>query len=401
MFKVWIAFGTSLVLMLGASFLFSRDHDYSNVTVETSAVEEIQQKIVEAEEAPPKNIATHVETPEFVRALYMTNWVAGTPSIRDHVLAVADAKDMNTLMIDVKDATGYVGYDFENKLVDEVGAEQMRVRNLKELIKEQHELGRYLIARIVVFQDPVYAAKYPNEAIKTQAGELWRDRKGLAWVDPGSEKYWEYIVELSKASHEIGFDEINFDYIRFPTDGDISNAVYPHSQDVLDTYTDGKVRKLEEFFKYLDQEMRRTGITTSADIFGVAVAFDGDNGIGQQYEMLLPYFDYIAPMVYPSHFYGGYAGYENPALYPYEVLMESLGYGMSRLEALESTPTTLASVQGKINKVQIRPWIQDFDLGAEYTPAMVQAQLDAVDDLGLSGYMIWDASNRYSGTSGL
>jgi len=181
------------------------------------------------------------------------------------------------------------------------------------------------------------------------------------------------------ASYEVGFDEINFDYIRYPSDGNISDINYRLKEG------EKRADKIEDFFKYLSTEIKRdVDIPISADLFGLTTEGTDDMGIGQVWEKAVPYFDYISPMVYPSHYPAGYAGYSNPSKYPYEVIKRSISSAISRTKIINED----------INK--IRPWLQDFDMGATYTKEMVEAQKKALYDLGLSSWMYWDPSNKYT-----
>jgi len=198
----------------------------------------------------------------------------------------------------------------------------------------------------------------------------------LSWVDPTQKFIWDYNLDLAKEAVKIGFDEINFDYIRFPSDGDIKQIVYAN----LDNSED-KSRAMREFYRYTALTLSFYPVITSADLFGMTLwRFDGLN-IGQRYEDAAPYFDYISPMVYPSHYPAGFEGFNNPAQYPYEIIYRSL-----------------MRVKDKIphNQAKIRPWLQDFDLGADYTPEMIKLEKKATNDANGFGWLLWNASNRYT-----
>ena len=183
---------------------------------------------------------------------------------------------------------------------------------------------------------------------------------------------------MSKEARDFGFDEINFDYIRFPSDGDMSDISYPWSSSTPKTVV------LENFFKYLSESLLDSGLTTSADLFGMVTTAQNDMGIGQILEKALPYFDYISPMVYPSHYPPNFEGFKNPEAHPYEIVNLSLKRAVERAIVASSSPE------------KIRPWLQDFGLKMTYGPNEVRAQIKAVNDLGLSSWMLWSASNRYT-----
>lgn len=322
----------------------------------------------------------HLPTPEPLRAIYMTSWVAGTPSWRADLVKFAADSEINAIIIDVKDYSGRIAFEVSDPVLREFGAEEIRVRDFKKFIKGLHEKNIYAIARVSVFQDPFMAVKRPDIAVKNSAGGIWKDRKGLSWIDPAAREYWDYIVRLARETEHLGFDELNFDYIRFPSDGNLNDIVYSH--------WDGKTEQKDvmlEFFSYLDSELDGLGIPLSADVFGlVTTAENHDLKIGQVLEYAAPYFDYIAPMVYPSHYPAGFIGLANPAQHPYEIIHYSMSKARERLVRATSTPAKL------------RPWIQDFDLGADYDAGMILKQKQAVYDSGLTSWMAWDPANKYT-----
>src|SRR3989344_8026699 len=327
---------------------------------------------------PPK--PKHVETPTAVRAIYMTSWVAGTPKWRAELVDFIKNSEINSLIIDVKDYTGMVAFDTQSEKIKAEGSEEIRVKDMREFIEELHDADIYAIARITVFQDPYYAKKHLNIAVQKKNGTLWKDRKGLSYLDPGAKEYWDYIIEIARASEAAGFDELNFDYIRFPSDGNMSDIAYP----VSGARAKDKPSVLNEFFAYLDESLSDLPVPISADVFGMTTTNTDDLNIGQVLEPIAKYFDYVAPMVYPSHYPATFQGYKNPAAHSYEIVLFAISEGVKRLQAPTSTPTKL------------RPWLQDFDLGADYGVAEVNAQKKAVYDSGLTSWMFWDAANKYT-----
>jgi hypothetical protein len=275
----------------------------------------------------------------------------------------------------------------------------------REIVQALHEKGIYVIARITVFQDPFYAAKRPDLAVqKASDRSTWKDHKGLAFIDVGATEYWDYILELSRETYELGFDELNFDYVRYPSDGNMRDIYFPHSNDVLVADPRlGKQKKLEEFFKYLDKELRADlppdvyqRPIISADLFGMTTTNTDDLNIGQVLERSLPYFDFIAPMVYPSHYPNGFNGWANPNHVPYELIHFVMSEGVKRVEAFKNATTTPAHIREKVHVQQLRPWLQDFKYGGDYGPKEVRAQIQATYDAGLTSWMLWAPSNRYT-----
>jgi hypothetical protein len=218
---------------------------------------------------------------------------------------------------------------------------------------------------------------------------LWLDHKKLAWIDPASKEAWDYNIAIAKDAAERGFDELNFDYIRFASDGNLSDMTFPHYTRTGADLTRTEV--IKSFFKYLREEL--PNIKISADIFGLVTVNYDDMGIGQVLEDIFPYFDYISPMVYPSHYAKGFLGYKNPALYPYEVVKYSMDSALKRLKSYE---------YGVMSNAKLRPWLQDFDLGADYDAEMIQKQIQAVYDAAsstpeiINGFLLWDPKNIYS-----
>ncbi|MEK7501732.1 MAG: putative glycoside hydrolase [Patescibacteria group bacterium] len=321
---------------------------------------------------------THIRTPDPLRAIYITACTASGKKSREKVLSIMADTEINALVIDIKDYSGTLAYASTSMQPNYGGG--CRIYDLPQFIQELHEKGIYAIARITVFQDPVYAVRNPSVAVKNKDNTdiVWKDAKGLSYIDPGAPSYWDYIVKVGKEAYSIGFDELNFDYIRFPSDGDLSNVYYPWSA--------GKPKDevIRSFFLYLREQLAVVNAPLSADLFGLTTSADGDLGIGQKLEDALAYFDYVSPMVYPSHFAYHFNDYPKPALKPYEVVKYSMDKAVRKALNASSTPSKL------------RPWLQAFDLGAVYSPAMVRAQIQATYDAGLNSYMLWNAGSVYN-----
>lgn len=332
---------------------------------------------------------THIPTPPVVRAIYMTSCAASSQNFRDNLLSIIDSTEINSIVIDIKDFTGRVSFRSGNEIVDAPSRQAKRgchVPDMEEFVAALHERGIYVIGRITVFQDPLYTRLYPDLAIKRESdGEVWKDYKGLSFIDVGAEPFWDYIVEISKESYAIGFDELNFDYIRYPSDGPTKDIAYPHSQDLVDKYGRlGRQASLELFFTYLYDELRDTDVVTSADLFGMTTTHTHDLNIGQVLESVEPYFDYISPMVYPSHYAKGFNNWQNPNEHVYGVVSYSMNTAVARFN------------DRGLDTEKLRPWLQDFDYGGNYGEQEVRAQIQAVYDAGLTSWMIWDPANRYT-----
>jgi len=334
--------------------------------------------------------------PEIIKALYATTWTAATDTQINHLIELAKNTEINAIVIDVKDYTGYISFDTDLPVVESVGAEKIIIKDIDALINKLHANNIYVIARITVFQDPVLAAKRPDLAVQSKStGKIWKDNKGLAWLDPASVEVWNYIVTISKEIDKHGFDELNFDYIRFPSDGAMSDMQFPF----YNSETKYKSDVLKDFFQYLSDNLRSQGIKTSADLFGLVTVNNDGLGIGQVLENTLLTFDAVCPMVYPSHYAIGFIGLKNPGAYPYEVIkysMEEAKKKISVFEVLKNSTTSPENIRNaKI--AQMRPWLQDFDLSADYTADMIRLEKKALIDAGFNeGWMLWDPRNVYT-----
>jgi hypothetical protein len=322
-------------------------------------------------------IPAHIPTPESVKAVYLSSWAAGHPKFRTHLFDLIDNTEVNAVVIDIKDYTGKISYEVDDPEVAKFGSVERRIPDIKEFISQLHEKNIYVIGRISAFQDSHLVKVHPEWAVKTKAGGVWQDYKGVKWLDAGAKPVWDYVVAIGNDAYAQGFDELNYDYIRFPSDGNMKDTVY--------TWSAGKSRQevMREFYEYIHTSFEDTPIVTSADFFGLVTSANDDLGIGQVLEDALANFDYVAPMVYPSHFGKGYRGIEKPATQPYNVIKYSMESGIQKAIAATTSPQKL------------RPWLQAFDLGADYTPALVRAQIQATYDVGLTGWMLWNAASVY------
>ncbi len=344
----------------------------------------------------------HLLTPKSVKAIYMTSCVAGTPSFRSDLVKLVEETELNSIIIDIKDYSGMLSFYPQSEALKPFVSDRCRAPDMEEFIETLHEKGIYVIGRITVFQDPILTKRRPDLAVKKQSdGSTWHDHKGLSFTDPGAKEVWDHHVAIAKESYGIGFDELNFDYIRFPSDGPMNDIAFSWS---------GKRAKsevLEEFFAYLSGKLKPLGLALSADLFGMTTTNTDDLNIGQVLEKAAPYFDYLAPMVYPSHYPPNFNGYANPNHYPYEVVKFSMDVAVKRFLATTTTValkgvTAIASTTPLLypkkvwNKEKLRPWLQDFDYGGTYDVAEVKAQIQATYDAGLTSWMLWAPSNRYT-----
>ncbi|GFE60247.1 putative glycoside hydrolase [Geobacter sp. AOG2] len=310
-----------------------------------------------------------------VRAIYITSWTAGISRFQTLIDMVSHS-NLNAVVIDIKDSTGKVGYDSKVPLVAQTGAYEKRIRDLDAILKQCRDKKIYTIARIAVFQDPNLAKARPDLAVGGGGRKIWKDRKGLSWVDPASKDVWDYNLAIAREAAAKGFDEVQFDYVRFPTDGKLKTMTYPvYKHDVP------KHEIIRRFFQYVDQQMKSVDVLTSADIFGLTTMVDDDMNIGQRIQDVADYVDFVCPMIYPSHYPHGHLGLKNPAEHPYRVIYDASLRGMRRLE-------------GK--RARMRPWLQDFKLGAVYDKKMIVEQIQAARDAKVFGFSMWNARNVYT-----
>ncbi len=367
-------------------------------------------------------VVNHVPLPAQVKTIYMTSCVAGTPSFRNQLIAFAQETEINSIIIDVKDYSGTISFPPENEAWKPAWQNaRCGTADMRELISLLHEKGIFVIARITVFQDPFYTKVRPDLAVKKGDGSTWYDYRKLSFVDVAAKDYWDHIIYLSVDSYNLGFDELNYDYVRYPSDGPMSDIYFSHSAN--SEYGNDKQANLEAFFKYLNEKLddealftkyrhTNTGRSsstpwTSADLFGMTTTNYDDLSIGQVLDRTVPYFDFVAPMVYPSHYPKSFLGLGNPNDYPYKVVNYAMQFGVDRLRA-STTPmagfthtrigTSTPAVYAKpsYGPEKLRTWIQDFDYGGDYDAADVRAQIQASYDAGVMSWMVWAPSNIYT-----
>ena len=319
--------------------------------------------------------------PSKVRGLYMNAWAAGSSRRSQALIDLAKRTEINSLVIDVKDASGYVSYPTQVLAAREVGADQeIRIPDLVDLLKRLHHANIYPIARIVVVKDPLFIRGHPEVAVQDTSGGIWIDGKGLIWANLHNRAVWEYHVELAKEVSGVGFPEIQWDYVRFPDAPreDLDRAVFPGAE--------GRTRRdaVEAFLEYTQSELAESGVEMTLDVFGATTSATSDIGIGQYWERFITSVDVALPMVYPSHYWAGSFAIQDPNGHPYEIVHAALQSGLKRSEAIEGAGT-------------IRPWLQDFTLGLPmYGAPEVRAQIQATYDAGIDEWLLWNPSSRYT-----
>lgn len=328
-----------------------------------------------------------------VRGIYISGPMAGSTELFQNILDSAAGTEINTVVIDFKDDQGRITCPVDSPVASEIGACRPYVQDMKELIASLKERGLYVIARVVAFRDPWLAEKKPEWSLHLADGSLYRDRQGMAWVDPYRKEVWDYLLEVGTEAKEAGFDEVQFDYIRFSTEGTMRDVVF----DEAVTGGRSKTDVITEFVKYAYENLASQGLFVSADVFGTIIGSDIDaQAVGQVYTEMAKHLDYICPMIYPSHYGPGNFGLEHPDTMPYETVLEALKKSQMVMDQA-------AEADGHVSSQAIvRPWLQDFTasyLGeGNYIPYgynEVQRQIQAVKDAGYDEWMLWSAANRY------
>jgi len=327
-------------------------------------------------------------TPVKVKGIYVSAYVAGTKARMDELIQLLDETELNAVVIDVKDDNGRVTFAMDSPQAQAIGACENYIPDIEELSRTLKEHGIYMIARIPAFRDPYLAEAKPEWCLKLADGSVFRDRNKLAWVNPYKEEVWDYLVEIGKKAGEAGFDEIQFDYIRFCTEKGMDQVVFDPEE------TKGRSRQdiILEFVRYAYEELRKEGLFVSADVFGAVIGGGQDaETVGQEYSAMAAELDYICPMIYPSHYADGNFGLEHPDTQPYETILAALGDSAEDLSTVWDVGGTTGTV---------RPWLQAFTASylktyIPYGPEQIRQQIQAVYDAGCEEWILWNASVRY------
>ena len=308
--------------------------------------------------------------PSEIRGVHVTMALASLPGKLNEYLAL---QGLNTIELDVKDENGEVGFVPPSvPLARRTGAAKVYYK-AKQVARQVHARGDYLIGRVVTFEDPVLSEQRPDLAIRTSDGALWRNNAGLGWTNPYDRRVWRYNVDLAVAAAQAGFDEIQFDYVRFPSDGDLSLIRYPGAHPQPMAWT------IPAFVQYAVKRLHPLGVRVSVDVFGLSAT--RDLGIGQMPRRISRYVDAVYPMVYPSHYSPGEFNLPDPNAAPGETVSRSLLDFQTALEGRQA---------------RLTPWLQDFSLGRTYTLDDVRAQIAAARLRQAHGFLLWNAEGLYN-----
>ena len=315
------------------------------------------------------------QLPEEIRGVHVTMSLLTLPGKLDEYIALK-SRGLNTLEVDVKDENGNVGFVSGAPQVARRDGAARPYYDPRSVARRVHRAGLYLIGRVVTFEDPITSAAHPELAIHRSDGSLWRTNGGLGWLNPYSRRAWRYDVDVAAAAASAGFDEIQFDYVRFPSDGDLSLIRYPGAHPQPMTWT------IPAFVQYAGHRLHPLGARVSVDVFGLSASHD--LGIGQLPRRISRYVDAVYPMVYPSHYTPGEYNLADPNAVPGETVSHSLLDFQAALEG---------------RKAHLVPWLQDFSLGRTYTLADVQAQVQAARLRKANGFLLWNAEGLYDGAA--
>ncbi len=316
--------------------------------------------------------------PHIPKALYLSSFGATSTKLMGNAKHLINTTEINALVIDIKMDRGQIAIRTNNPIANQIGAQKMVLfKDIKKFVADLHKEGIYVIARIVSFKDTPYITAYPQYAVKKSDGSLFKDKEGLYWIDASHKEPWKYIIDMAEESAKAGFDEIQFDYVRFPDRKGIKFSV--------ENTQANRVKAIAGFLEMARERLTPYNVFISADIFGYVSWHDADIEIGQRVDALAPYVDYLSPMLYPSGFNAGIPGYRNPVAANYEIVKHSLD------KALEKSGNS---------PLCYRPWLQAFkDYAFDrrvYGEKEIRDQIRASEDFGSCGWILWNPRNVYT-----
>lgn len=312
------------------------------------------------------------------KILYLSSFGATNDKIMGNAKELIKTTKLNGVVIDIKMDRGQIAFKVQNIIANKIGAQQLILfKDMKKFVNDLKKQGIYTIARIVTFKDTPYITAHPEYGVKQIKGALFKDKEGLYWIDASIKNSWEYPISIAEETAKMGFDEIQFDYIRFP---DRKGIVFSVPNTEIE-----RVKAISGFLKTARERLTKYNVFISADIFGYASWHNGDIEIGQRIDAMAPFIDYMSPMLYPSGFHNGIPNHKNPVIANYEIVKQSLDKAL-----LKSKGSTLA----------YRPWLQAFrDYAFDrriYGDKEIREQIQASDDFGSNGWILWNPRNVYT-----
>jgi len=318
-----------------------------------------------------------------IKGLYVNAWAFGSPKLWQ-LVRLADETEINAFVVDVKDDTGCLLYPSTVPTAEQIGANRcVRAKDARARLDTLAKHGIYAIARIVVAKDPLLAERKSGWSVKERGtGQLWRDRINIAWVDAYNDSVWIYAAQLAQEAAQMGFREVQFDYVRFPDEPRerMATAIFP-------AHRSGQTQReaVREHVALLKDRLKASGVPVTFYIFGLTASATSDLGIGQVWEDFVSVADVVLPMVYPSHYYRGAFGYAWPNGQPYHIVRSALTDALHRSRPLPGS-------------AEIRPFLQAFTLGRRlprYTPFEIREQIRAAEDLGITSWVLWNPRSVY------
>jgi len=348
------------------------------LTVRALQVRSMEQKDERREiEEPEISQPVPLKMPDYVRGVHLSAWAASSFKLRKRIWDLLKTTEINTVVLAVKEYDGEV-YVPGVPLAEKYGAYVNAIPDLEKYLAELKDSGVYRVARIVVFKDNILSQKRPDLAVQSPDGRVWKDFAGNSWLDPYNKEVWDYIFSIGERCVQLGFEEIQFDYIRYPSDGDIRQCRYSYAQH----NSSSAARNLENFLLAANKRLKPMGINLSIDIFGLIPSIEHGMGIGQSLVNMSRNIDYISPMVYPSHYSKGEYGISEPNREPYKVVHRTLSDAAKRLG---------------VDLPKLRPYLQDFSLfGVHYGAEQVKAQIQACDDVGVKNWLLWNPNSKFT-----
>ncbi len=360
--------------------------DIQKTAVHTNQTSQNTQVTQEPNKQAKESMSNQVKNVK-VKGIYVSGPTAGSEKRMYELIHLVETTKLNAMVIDVKNDSGEITYKMNYDTAKEIGATKGYIKDMESLVRELKEKNIYLIARIVTFKDPILANKIPEYSIQNKDGSVFRDNQGFAWLNPYNRNVWKYVLNVATRAAALGFDEIQFDYIRFPTANNMGNVTYG-----AESKHTSKRELITEFTRCASRLLRGMDVKVSADVFGGIMSSKQDStNIGQDYSKMAQNLDCICPMLYPSQFAKGCYGVDNPDGSPYEIVYRALKDSQSQLE--------------NQNPVTVRPWLQDFTATwlrphTNYDENKIRTQIEAVYASGYDEWILWNAANKYT-TNGI
>jgi hypothetical protein len=355
---------------------------------DAAALVEDAEVVAVAEPAPePEPPAPAEEAPEVIRGLYLNAYAAGSRNRLPELIEIADETEINTFVVDVKDERGIHYRGSQVALANELSQEgELTIRDLDAFVDTLHAHDIYAIARVVLFKDPILSKAKPDWSIQQPGGDLWVDKAGNTWVSAWDERVWDYNLDIAEEAARAGFDEIQFDYVRFPEPyGSLPEQIHPRAEG-------DRTDAIAAFLNEAKRRLHPLGAVVAADVFGLSPNTPDDINIGQQWETIASTADHILPMMYPSHYLPTHLpNVRDPDLMPYETLYKSAGMAALRNERLQ---------EAGVEPARVIPWLQAFtatwlsnhrDYGAEE----LREQKRGVYDVGFDDWVLWHPGSKY------